>query len=130
MSVFSPPQSCHSVEFSLISDPTAVQLARRLVVEWFRHWSLDEALIEDARLVASEIVTNAIKAKGPTVRMRIRWTPPHAYIEVYDQDPNPPVRQAADPSATGGRGLLLVEAYARRWNHYPAETAKVVWAEF
>jgi anti-sigma regulatory factor (Ser/Thr protein kinase) len=128
-SVFSPPVVAQSIEVQLVALPNAVGLARRLVSEWFRHWQAPEHVIEGGELVASELVTNAVKAKGKTIRMRIRWGNGSGYIEVWDGDPNPPIEKEAGEADTGGRGLFLVGAYATRWNYYPADTGKVVWAE-
>lgn len=128
-SVFSPPVVAQSIEVQLIALPNAVSLARRLVREWFRHWQVPEGVIENGELVASELVTNAIKAKGRTIRVRMRWWTGSGYIEVWDGDPSPPIEKEAGEADTGGRGLLLVGAYATRWSYYAADGGKVVWAE-
>jgi anti-sigma regulatory factor (Ser/Thr protein kinase) len=127
--VFAPPTAEPAVEIGLASTPNAVSFVRRLVREWYRHWQLPTAVIETAELVASELVTNAIKAKGRSFRIRLRWSGASGYIEVWDADPNPPVPRVADENAIGGRGLFLVAAYATRWDYYLSEGGKVVWAE-
>lgn len=128
-SVFSPPEARPSVELELVAVPEAVRFTRRLVREWFRHWRLPEGIIEAGELVVSELVTNAVKAKGTRFSLRIRWSGPVGYIEVWDGDPNPPAPREATFGDTGGRGLFLVSQYAARWGYYPAEGGKVVWAE-
>lgn len=129
MSVFAPYPVAQSVEVQLFSIPTAVRLTRRLVSEWFRHWNAPEGAIDSGQLVASELVTNAIKAKGQTIRIRIRWFGKSGYVEVWDGDPNPPKQKEAGESDENGRGLQIVEAYSSRWNYYQADNGKVVWAE-
>jgi anti-sigma regulatory factor (Ser/Thr protein kinase) len=128
-SVFSPPHSLHAFEAALVKDPSSVRLARRFVREWYRHWRLPQDVIDAGELVTSELVTNGLKAKGHKIIVRFRWAHPAAYVEVWDADPNPPIPQQADLAALGGRGLVLVQAYAARWNYYPSEGGKVVWAE-
>jgi anti-sigma regulatory factor (Ser/Thr protein kinase) len=128
-SVFAPYPVAQSVEVQLFSLPTAVRLSRRLAREWFRHWSAPDHAIEGGELIASELVTNAIKAKGKTIRIRIRWYQQSGYIEVWDSDPEPPKLKHAGEADENGRGLFLVEAYASRWDYYSADGGKVVWAE-
>jgi anti-sigma regulatory factor (Ser/Thr protein kinase) len=129
MSVFSPPGARQSFETALVRDSSSVPLARRFLREWYRHWGLPEPVIEAGELVASELITNGLEAKGAGVRVRFRSLPPVAYVEVWDADPSPPVPQAPGPNALGGRGLLLVAASAARWGYYPSGGGKVVWAE-
>ncbi|MGI8333530.1 ATP-binding protein [Actinomadura scrupuli] len=128
-SVFVPYPAAQSVEVQLFSLPTAARLSRRLVTEWFRHWDAPGQAIQSGELVVSELVTNAIKARGETIRMRIRWLDRSGYIEVWDADPEPPELKHAGVADENGRGLLLVEAYASRWDYYQAGSGKVVWAE-
>jgi anti-sigma regulatory factor (Ser/Thr protein kinase) len=107
-----------------------VGLARKLTREWFRHWGLPQEVGEAAELVASELVTNSVtKAKGDTMRLRIRWWQDTGYVEVWDGDPAPPIQRQPSEGDTNGWGLGLVEAYSSRWNYYPSVGGKVVWAE-
>ncbi|WP_187438251.1 ATP-binding protein [Actinomadura decatromicini] len=128
--VFSPPQSLDSFEVTLGNHPSSVPLARRFLREWYGHWGLSDSIVEAGELVASELITNGLKAQAGGVKVRFRWSPPAAYVEVWDADPTPPVPQTPELIALGGRGLILVEAYASRWGHYPSDGGKVVWAEF
>jgi anti-sigma regulatory factor (Ser/Thr protein kinase) len=129
-SVFSPPHIAQSVELELLSIPSTAALTRRLVREWYRHWSLPQHVITGAELVMSELVTNVItRAKSRTMRIRIRWSWDSGFIEVWDADPAPPIEQNPGEAASGGWGLVLVSTYAARWSYYPSEGGKVVWAE-
>ncbi len=129
ISVFSPPVADQSIEVPLAATPGAVSLARRLLREWFGHWGAPDHVIEKGQLVTSELVTNAVKAKGPSIRVRMRWSGSAGYVEVWDADPNPPVAQEFDLDATSGRGLFLVAVYAERWDYYSSAEGKVVWAK-
>jgi hypothetical protein len=52
-------------------------------------------------------------------------------VEVEDVSPYAPKVGRAGPSATGGRGLVLVERLANNWGHFRTDSGgKVVWAEF
>ena len=50
-------------------------------------------------------------------------------IETSDDNPSPPVVGRSTPTSEGGRGMLLVDALARRWGVRPAGDRKVVWFE-
>lgn len=50
-------------------------------------------------------------------------------MEVADRCPGLPRRERG-AEATGGRGLLLVEALAEAWGWCPQQDGKVVWFEF
>ncbi|WP_107397801.1 ATP-binding protein [Streptomyces acidiscabies] len=106
-------------------------------------WNIPEQ-IDNAALIMSELVTNAVKASGITdpdpkpwqikaehvIGIQLQVIQGSAYVEVWDQTPEPPVRQNPDLDVTSGRGLLLVESLAKRWNVYhPVVGGKVVWAE-
>lgn len=86
--------------------------------------ALDEAL-----LVASELVTNAVRATG-LVAVQLRVAGPSLYVEVWDNMPGVPEVKCLEADAEGGRGLHLVEALATRWGVcHPQSGGKVVWAE-
>ncbi|MEU0061748.1 ATP-binding protein [Streptomyces albidoflavus] len=52
-------------------------------------------------------------------------------LAVSDPDPRLPAPRAHDTSATGGRGLALIQTMATRWGCSPTEPhpGKIVWAE-
>lgn len=134
-----PVQQAESV--TLAATPNAVPLARRLVSEVARQWHLPQELTEDAELVISELSTNAVKqtayfneARGINevghVKLRLRWTLPSLFTEVWDINPLLPVRKTAAEDDTGGRGLGIIEFVCERWAafHCP-EGGKIVWTE-
>lgn len=86
--------------------------------------------VEDATLLVSELVTNAVKY-GPeheTIKLIIRSDGDRARFTVHDLGlgPLPEMRQADDP-APGGHGLRLVDAVADRWGVERGSTR--VWFE-
>ncbi|MFF0383103.1 ATP-binding protein [Streptomyces sp. NPDC004286] len=66
--------------------------------------------VQDAQLVASELVTNALKhAPGPfTLRLEVVPDPAALRISVTDASPEPPRHRPPDPERVGGHGLRLV----------------------
>ncbi|WP_435192570.1 ATP-binding protein [Streptomyces sp. NRRL F-5630] len=104
--------------------------ARRLVRLALAVWGLD-ALADAATLVVSELVANAVThARGETIRVVVaRLDARGAEIAVSDSSRARPVLRPAGPEALGGRGLLLVETYAKKWGTESKPWGKRVWAE-
>ena len=89
-----------------------------------------DELVDDAALVVTELVTNALLHGGPTVRVRLRTQDDTVRVEVEDDGSELPVAVRRSTVAMTGRGLALVAAVARTWGVEPAQPqGKVVWAE-
>jgi anti-sigma regulatory factor (Ser/Thr protein kinase) len=93
-----------------------------------------DSVRDDARLVASELVTNAVLhsecAPDDLIEVRARRGPDHLLISVHDSGeanlaPEPKLK--AD-TVHGGRGLRVVQQIARRWGAERAD-GHLVWAE-
>jgi anti-sigma regulatory factor (Ser/Thr protein kinase) len=128
---------------TLAAVPTAAGVARSFARQRLSQWGLNR-LMNDAELVLSELVANAITATG-TTNPHPRWSDLHnlaligirlvvtvdsLVIEVWDRSPCPPVPKLPDQADETGRGLLIVEALCRRWNYfYPQSGGKAVWGE-
>ncbi|MEU8589192.1 ATP-binding protein [Streptomyces sp. NPDC048664] len=70
----------------------------------------DRRPTQNAQLVVSELVTNAlVHAPGPS-GLRLELTPESLLITVWDSSPRPPRSRAPDPGRIGGHGLHLVTA--------------------
>jgi anti-sigma regulatory factor (Ser/Thr protein kinase) len=80
-----------------------------------------------ARIVTSELVTNAVKHARPPVRVAVTQTADHVRIDVADGDANCDLT-ARCPEPQAGRGLLFVEELARTWGVEPLADGKTVWA--
>jgi anti-sigma regulatory factor (Ser/Thr protein kinase) len=91
---------------------------------------LPETLRRHAELVASELVTNAVRHGSPPLRMTVLTVGRGVRIEVRDASPLPPATLlTSPPTAEGGRGLGIVGALSSRWGHYQEGTGKCVWSE-
>ena len=131
-------------EIWLAAEASAPRYARAFVPGVLGDWGL-EYLREDAELVASELVTNALRVtcaarpasctasplRRAMIRVRLVLLEGSLIIEVWDQVvARPAPARATDPDAENGRGMLIVEALSAQWNSYdPAEGGKWVWAE-
>lgn len=106
-------------------------------------WKLD-VQTENAELIVSELVTNALRASTdtdghalyqgrgkPVIHVRMLAGGERLVIEVWDTIPEAPAAKCAGPDDEGGRGLQLVETISDKWDWTTAEgwPGKCVWAE-
>jgi anti-sigma regulatory factor (Ser/Thr protein kinase) len=104
--------------------------ARRFVVDALRRWSWNENVTDDASIVATELVSNAVEHTGDARELRLLRHGDTVVIEVADASSVPPqLRAQDDPGAARGRGLLLVQRLASRWGIRWTGSGKVIWAE-
>lgn len=119
-------------------EPRAAAAARRFVRDTLRTWRLGGPepgradLIDDAVLLTSELVTNAVVHAGTPVQVTCRLAESAVEVVVLDRHlvPLVPGRPRAGPAAadkTSGRGLLLPSELASSWGVTYARTAKAVW---
>ena len=86
--------------------------------------------VEDAALIAVELVTNALKyasSYGP-FWLSVRLASGRALIEVEDGSPHLPVLREPDYEAESGRGLHVVAALSAAYDWRPVDGGKIVWA--
>ncbi|MFJ5260182.1 ATP-binding protein [Streptomyces sp. NPDC088387] len=127
-----PSPRSHS--FGLPALPTSVGAARRRVCDVLSAWNVPEETRDNAVIVTSELVTNAVThSASDHVVCRLLHTADRLRIEVEDQNRSAerPTPRHADPDDQSGRGLLLVAAVSSDWGvgavaHRPG---RIVWAE-
>lgn len=109
--------------------PEAVGHARRFTARTLQAWDVSEGT-DAALLVVSELVTNALVHTRGEVRLDITLAGDRLRVAVSDSSPRTPVKAASgDWEATGGRGILLVEAVSEAWGSVPLSGGKQVWGE-
>ncbi|MGZ9929466.1 ATP-binding SpoIIE family protein phosphatase [Streptomyces sp. NC-S4] len=114
-------------EWELDADLSLVARARELVVGQLSEWQLDE-LGFVTELVASELVTNAIRYAGGPVGLRL-IRDRVLVCEVSDPSSTQPRLRRARETDEGGRGLFLVAQLADRWGCRFTGTGKTIWTE-
>ncbi|MGB8650382.1 MAG: ATP-binding protein [Mycobacteriales bacterium] len=103
-------------------------LARELVTARCRDWHV-EGLSDDAALVVTELVGNAVRHAGTEVVLRMDKIPSGVRLEVSDASTRPLRPRSASRGEEGGRGLLLVDALSTRYGVEAEPRGKRVWAE-
>ncbi|WP_373305068.1 SpoIIE family protein phosphatase [Streptomyces lucensis] len=110
--------------------PEAVRHARRFTRRTLRGWGVHRDTLDAALLVVSELVTNALVHTGGPVRLDMSLVNHRLRLAVADASPRSPVKPASIGwEATGGRGILLVEAVSDAWGTIPVSGGKQVWAD-
>jgi len=115
----------------------SVGIGRSFTRTALRRWGLP-GLCDQAELVVSELVTNAIQHGLLSARRAIDEYPvglrllaqaPFVTCMVTDPGSRLSVRDQGDPMGESGRGLLVVESCSLRWGWQPLEAGgKMVWA--
>jgi len=85
------------------------------------------AVLEDAVLLVSELVTNSVIHGGPPVVVAVDCDGEALRVRVRDGSPVLPARRAADDGDEGGRGLALVDTLSSDWGVDPQPDGKHVW---
>jgi anti-sigma regulatory factor (Ser/Thr protein kinase) len=103
--------------------------ARTFVRAVLAAWQADTLALQDAVVVASELVSNAVQHGGGDPVLELVRREDRVLVRVGDEQSGMPRRQPHDPAAPRGRGLLIVEAMALAWGHERDAGRTWVWAE-
>ena len=117
------------LEVNLPHTVQAPGIARRSLVDWLRRApGVDASNLDAAKLLVSELVTNAVVHGRGEITLRATLDEHRLSVEVIDQGQGfeRTVRQQ-DFESIGGRGLAIVEAEASRWGIHEGTTH--VWAD-
>jgi anti-sigma regulatory factor (Ser/Thr protein kinase) len=115
----------------LVPAPSSAAAARALVQETLPSWGCDE-LIDDARLVVTELVSNVIRHAHTPLQVLLEVKAQALRIAVTDSAGGTVTVRDVDPRTdVGGRGLRIVEELSDRWGIERADDGgKTVWAEW
>ncbi|MFF0625181.1 ATP-binding protein [Streptomyces sp. NPDC004296] len=112
--------------------PRSVALARNRAARLTGEWGQIQ-LVEDVRLLVSELATNALvhgHVRGRLFRVGLTLTDSVLRIAVTDaRGERLPCAGEPAPGAAGGRGLQLVGAVSDRWGVQVRQVGKTVWCE-
>ncbi|WP_112133750.1 ATP-binding protein [Glycomyces dulcitolivorans] len=136
-------------ELRLAALPGSVGSARELVRSVLGAWDLSRPpqLMENAQLVASELVAHAVGAQPESSRrlqtfvdfhgrrvgmivLRMRMEQRSLLVEVWDDLAEPPVIPESQSDENELTEVLAVGAVSKAWDYYlPGSGGRVVWAE-
>jgi anti-sigma regulatory factor (Ser/Thr protein kinase) len=113
--------------------PESVRIARLHVRAALGYCDLDR-FADDAAIITSELVTNAVQHARRDVTETVRVTLARAseseavIIAVSDSSPDGPVIRTAPAGSERGLGLQIVESLSVHWGWHPAPGGKAVFA--
>jgi Histidine kinase-like ATPase domain len=113
----------------IVLEPVSASVpeARRFVAD--RLTGLPGDTVEVARLLVSELVTNAVLHAHTDLTLTLSRVGQVVRVEVADQSPRLPVMRTHGQDAGTGRGLRVLDSMAKRWGSDGAGDGKVVWFE-
>jgi anti-sigma regulatory factor (Ser/Thr protein kinase) len=103
----------------------SVAAARHFVGRCLERWG--HLNTEDAMLVTSELVSNAVQHAVGAIVVRLALLRAGLLLEVRDGSRLVPV--AREPDLAGGRGLQVVDRLCVRWGVRWHDNGKIVWCE-
>ena len=115
------------------AEPVSVSAARRFVAELLTGLGCRCSLRDDAELMLSELVTNAVRhQRDGGIEITAALHGSALRVSVTDDSREAPAARPGNTPSTesvSGRGLLLIERLATRWGWAPLDNGKVVWFE-
>jgi anti-sigma regulatory factor (Ser/Thr protein kinase) len=114
-------------------EPKAAAAARRFVRDTLQEWVVTGAadghgLVDDAVLLTSELVTNAVTHEtGETITLVVTCAYGQLHVDVHDTSCALPAPVDGPPDAETGRGLMLVASLSSSWGYYRTPTGKAVY---
>ncbi len=131
---FAPvPPDRRPMVMHLPAEPESPAVARNLVGDACCRWDRPH-LLHPARLVVSELVTNAVEHAGSEITVVVSRHGDGLHLAVADAVPElPRILRIAPPRPDRplderGRGLRTVQATATDWGSAVTPSGKVVWA--
>ena len=121
------------IAFVLPSIPESVPMARSRVRAALGFHELDQ-YADDAAIITSELVTNAIQHIGGdgtgTIGVTLERThsPEAVTVIVSDSSPESPAMREVSADSELGRGLQIVAALSARWGWHPEHGGKAIFA--
>ncbi|MEU4405168.1 ATP-binding protein [Streptosporangium sp. NPDC023963] len=123
-----PRPSARRASWPLPPIPASVPRARRLICGQLAEWGIGEQG-EIARLLVSELVTNALRHAWGPIRLAVSYQEGMLRCEVDDANPALPYVRDAHEDDEGGRGLYLLDLLSARWGSERTSLGKVSWFE-
>lgn len=116
-------------------DLASAAVARRHVTEMLHRQDIAPDRCDDAALIVSELVGNALRhgRPRPDGTLRVMWSLDGHRLRVEVTDGGGPSRPelrsaAATRMAVSGRGLAIIDALAEAWGSHSDAAGTTVWA--
>ena len=126
-----PADDTQSAEVRVPDRLDSVPATRAFLTRLLDGWGVEDPVIDDASLLATELMANAVKQGTGTVELRVEAENGLLHVAVHDDADATPVVTHASPVSTNGRGLWIVQSIAHDWGTESdgEEPGKTVWFE-
>ena len=119
---------CQQARVVLAARPTAPAVGRAFTAQCLTDWGLDDQC-EDATLVVSELVTNAVIHGHSDVELDLQLRHGSLVVRAADSSPDQPVVGELTTGADHGRGIAITCAIVDRFGVEERSRGKAVWGE-
>jgi two-component sensor histidine kinase len=105
--------------------PESVPEARHFAIERLHDLGCPSATVQTAALLVSELATNAVRHAATPFHVVVGRSGHTVEVAITDSGGGEPAIR--EPDATGGRGLTIVQAFARDWGVHHQRGSKAVY---
>lgn len=109
----------------LSPEPTSPRLARDFLRGILRDRGIAPTIIEDAALLTTEVVTNAVIHARTDITLEVEMAE-DLWISVSDSSHSPLALHYPDETETTGRGVFLLDRLSSQWEVLSDEGGKTV----
>jgi anti-sigma regulatory factor (Ser/Thr protein kinase) len=106
--------------------PESPGKARAGLRHFLRRIEVDVSVVEDAELLVTEMVTNAVLHAKTTVVLEVHVTGEEVAVAVTDRSDRPLQARTPTPDTVTGRGLTILDELAPGWSVEYHEEGKTV----
>jgi anti-anti-sigma factor len=107
----------------------SVPQARVVATTACARWRMPRVVSNRVQVIVTELSSNAVVHARTPFELVLRRSPAFVHVAVLDGDERPARLVGPEsPYSVGGRGLLLVEAFAAAWGCHPTMRGKSTWA--
>lgn len=125
------PDDAQTAEVRVPDRLDSVPATRAFLAKLLDGWGIEDDVIDDASLLATELLSNAVKQGTGSVELRVEAEDGLLHVAVHDHAEGKPVVNHAGPASPNGRGLWIVQSIAHNWgtDSDGEEPGKTVWFE-
>jgi len=126
-----PDDDAQTAEVRVPDRLDSVPATRAFLTRLLDGWGIEDQVIEDASLLATELMSNAVKLGTGSVELRVEAEDGRLHVAVHDHADGTPVVSHAGTASPNGRGLWIVQSIAHDWGTDAdgEEPGKTVWFE-
>ena len=110
--------------------PDSIPATRAFLSRLLDGWEVDGEVIDDASLLASELMSNAVNHGRGLVHLQVELDAGVLHVGVRDDADGRPVVEHPGAASPRGRGMWIIESIARDWGTDEGDDGgKTVWFE-